>query len=59
MENVIVVIILLAIGSAIVAYLLRAKNRGDTCIGCPYAKKCGGKCGGKCDHVKTDNKQNH
>lgn len=59
MENVIVVIILLAIVGAIVAYLLRAKKRGETCIGCPYAKKCGGKCGGKCDHVKTDNKQNH
>ena len=60
MENVIVVVILLAIVVGIVGFLLRAKKRGETCIGCPYAKQCGGKCGGGCgggcDHVKKDNK---
>ena len=48
MENFIVAVILLAIVSGIVWYLVRSKKRGETCIGCPYAKKCGGKCGGSC-----------
>ena len=58
MENVIVVVILAAVVVGIVWYLKRVKKRGETCIGCPYAKQCGGKCHG-CDHVKTDNKKNH
>ena len=28
-------------------YLYKAKKRGQTCIGCPYAKQCGGKCNGQ------------
>ena len=32
---------------AIIFYLVRAKRRGEKCIGCPYAKMCGGKCGEK------------
>jgi radical SAM protein with 4Fe4S-binding SPASM domain len=47
MKNVIVVLILIAIVAAIIWYLYRAKKRGETCIGCPYAKNCGGKCGNK------------
>ena len=46
MDTVIIIIILLAIAAAIVGYLVRAKKRGQTCIGCPYAKQCSGKCGG-------------
>ena len=46
MENVIVVVILAAIVVAIFGYLRRAKRRGEKCIGCPYAKQCGGKCSG-------------
>ena len=48
MDTVIIVIILLAIAAAIVGYLVRAKKRGQTCIGCPYAKQCSGKCSGSC-----------
>ena len=44
MENAIVVVILAAIVGGIVVYLYRAKKRGQTCIGCPYAKQCGGNC---------------
>ncbi len=44
METLIVVLILLVIAAAIVSYLVRAKRRGQTCIGCPYAKQCGGSC---------------
>lgn len=50
MENVIVIMILLAIVAGIICYLVRAKKRGETCIGCPYAKKCGGKCNGGCNN---------
>ncbi|MBQ3140213.1 MAG: hypothetical protein IJB68_12015 [Ruminococcus sp.] len=35
-----------AIVAAISIYLYKEKKKGTTCIGCPYAKKCGGKCSG-------------
>ncbi len=44
MANLIVIAILLCIISAIIIYLYKAKKRGEICIGCPYAKQCGGKC---------------
>ncbi len=44
MENVFVVLILVAIASGIIWYLIRAKRKGKKCIGCPYAKQCGSKC---------------
>jgi hypothetical protein len=48
MENVIVVLILLAIAAGIIWYLIRAKKRGEKCVGCRYAKQCGSKCNGGC-----------
>lgn len=49
MENFVIIVILLCIVSGIILYLYRAKKRGETCIGCPYAKQCGsGQCGGQC-----------
>lgn len=48
MENIIVILILLAIVCGIICYLVRAKKRGQTCVGCPHAKKCNGKCGNNC-----------
>jgi len=44
--NVILVCVLAALAGAIVWYLVRAKKRGETCVGCPYAKKCSGNCHG-------------
>ncbi len=44
MENVILILILLLIIGLICRYLYKAKKRGQTCIGCPYAKQCAGKC---------------
>ncbi len=44
MENLILIVILLAIAGGGIWYLIRAKKRGEKCIGCPYAKQCGGKC---------------
>ena len=55
MENVIVVLILLAIATGIIWYLVRAKRKGEKCIGCPYAKQCGNKCNGGCSG-KSENK---
>lgn len=47
MENVIIILLLAAILGFAVFYIVRSKKRGDKCIGCPYAKKCGGKCSEK------------
>jgi hypothetical protein len=47
MENIIVILILIAILVAIIWYFARAKKVGEKCIGCPYAKKCGENCSNK------------
>lgn len=44
MENVIVILIILAIVTAILWYLVRLKKQNEACAGCPYAKQCGGGC---------------
>ena len=44
MENVLIILLVAAIIGGIVVYLIRARKRGEKCIGCPYAKQCGGKC---------------
>ena len=54
MENVIVLAVLAVIVGAVVWYLVRAKKRGEACVGCPYAKGCGG-C---CSHGKTADQAN-
>ncbi|MBO5415990.1 MAG: FeoB-associated Cys-rich membrane protein [Clostridia bacterium] len=43
--------IVLIVGAA-VFYIVRAKKRGEKCVGCPHSKQCGGKCG--CGHSETD-----
>ncbi len=48
MENVIVVLILVAITVGIVWYLVRAKRKGKKCVGCPYAKQCDSNCNSGC-----------
>lgn len=40
MENVIVIVILLAAIGAAVAYIVRAKKNGAGCIGCPSCGSC-------------------
>ena len=44
MADLIVILILLAVVTGVIAYLVRAKKRGEKCVGCPYAKQCAGKC---------------
>ena len=46
--NLILILILLSIVVAIILYLIRAKKRGQTCIGCPYAGKCASAQKGSC-----------
>jgi len=45
--------IVLIVGASVL-YIIRAKRRGEKCVGCPYARQCGGKCGGECGHAKAD-----
>jgi hypothetical protein len=52
MENAIIIAILALIVGGIAYYLHRAKKRGQTCIGCPYAGKCAEKC--NCSDKKTN-----
>ncbi len=52
-DYVAIAVILLIVGAA-VFYIIRAKRRGEKCVGCPYAKQCGGNCGGGCGHAKAD-----
>ncbi len=47
MENIILIILLLAIAAGASIYIFRAKKRGQACIGCPHAKNCNRKCADK------------
>ena len=48
MENVIVILILITLATAIIWHLIRMKKKGEKCIGCPYAKQCASRCNGNC-----------
>lgn len=39
----IIILIVLGIAVAAVAYIVRAKKKGQTCIGCPHSSTCGKK----------------
>lgn len=43
-DYIVIAAIALIIGAA-VFYIVRAKRRGEKCVGCPYSKQCGGSCG--------------
>ena len=45
--------IVLIVGAA-AFYIIRAKKRGEKCVGCPYARECGGNCSGECGHAKAE-----
>lgn len=44
-DIVLIIIIALVVGAAAL-YIYKEKKKGVKCIGCPYAKQCGGKCCG-------------
>ena len=37
-DNIIAIVIIVAVIGLAVAYIFKAKKRGQKCIGCPYAK---------------------
>ncbi len=41
MENIILLLLLAGILGGAVWAIVKAKKRGQTCIGCPYSGKCG------------------
>ena len=45
--------IVLVVGAAVL-YIIRAKKRGEKCVGCPHSKQCGGSCNGGCGHNEAD-----
>ena len=47
---------LLIVGAA-VFYVIRAKRRGEKCVGCPYAKQCAHKCGGCAASTSVEDKK--
>ncbi|MBE6709931.1 MAG: FeoB-associated Cys-rich membrane protein [Ruminococcaceae bacterium] len=52
MIDLLIILVLLAIAGGIIFYLYKAKKRGETCIGCPYAKECAKKHTANCSSVK-------
>ena len=39
--DIIVIAVVALIIAGAIAYIVRAKKKGQKCIGCPYAKNCG------------------
>lgn len=44
MENIIIILILIAILGGAGYYIYKKRKMGAKCIGCPYAKSCTGGC---------------
>ncbi len=44
MEDIIIILVVLALIAGVLLYLYKAKKRGQKCIGCPYGKNCNGSC---------------
>ena len=42
-DYLVIALVLVIVGAA-AFYVIRAKRKGQKCIGCPYAKNCGGRC---------------
>ncbi len=47
LTDIITIAVLACILGAVAFYLIRAKKRGQTCIGCPHAKECKKHCKNK------------
>ena len=56
MANILVVLVLLMVVGAAVAYIRKEKKRGVTCIGCPQAGMCAKK---NCAGVSGENISGH
>ena len=47
MESIILAAVILLILGLAVVYVVRAKKRGEKCIGCPHARECAARNSGK------------
>lgn len=56
MDDIIGVVILLIMVSLAAWYIIRAKKKGKTCIGCPYSGTCPGHCH-TCSHDETEKRK--
>ncbi len=54
MEDITLLLILVAIAGLILLYLIRAKKSGKKCIGCPYANDCKNKGNCNCNNKQQD-----
>ncbi len=52
MENIIISVILIAIVGFAVLYIVKAKKKGQKCIGCPDSKTCPHAQNGGCPSCK-------
>ncbi len=43
MENFIIIAVLVVVLGAALGYVIKAKKRGEKCIGCPHSKNCNSK----------------
>lgn len=48
MANALAIVVLLAIIAGATTYVIRAKKKGQHCIGCPHAKTCAAAKKGGC-----------
>ncbi len=46
MENFIIIAVVVAILSAVIGYIIKAKKSGKKCIGCPESSRCPSSKGG-------------
>ena len=44
-KNIFIALIIAGIVLLAILYIVKAKRRGQKCIGCPNSKNCNGKCG--------------
>ena len=51
-ENIVVIAVLVIVVGGAVAYIVRAKKKGQKCIGCPYGESCTKNC---CSNVPKKN----
>ncbi len=59
MKDIIIVLFIVIVIGAALLYLIRAKRRGEKCIGCPYSKQCGGSCHSAEKTEENEKKQNY
>lgn len=52
MENILISVILIAIVGLAALYIIRAKKKGNKCIGCPDSATCPHAKSGGCSHSK-------